>query len=402
MAECCQRYGPAIADSQHQHEGMHIDRVRIAHCLQDVRSGGVERRRLSLARGLDKKRFEQILICTEASPELTNEFQQAGCEVFPVGQLWHGIDPRVIASTRRLLLKFRPEIVHGAVFEGVVMAAVAGRLARVPIIIGEETSDPAGRRWTGHLYYRLLASLTDQMVAVSPAVAHYLTADLHIAAGKVRTIHNGVYEPPPAGPNEVQRVREEFGLCPQSFVVGCVGRLVDSHKRISDAIVAMQLIRSTCPDARLLVIGDGPDRAMLENYATSLGVASTVVFAGFQPRTRPFFEVMDMLLHPAGSEAFGLVLVEAMYAGLPVVATNVGGIPAVVMDGRTGFLVRPRQPEELADRILQLQRDPALRKRMGAAGLEHAREQFSEERYVGEVRAMYEELSNRRLGWRTP
>ena len=130
------------------------------------------------------------------------------------------------------------------------------------------------------------------------------------------------------------------------------------------------------------------------------GVGHAAIFAGYQGQTRPFFEVMDVLAHPAGSEAFGLVLVEAMFAGLPVVATNVGGIPSVVEDGRTAFLIPPRRPDLLADRLIQLLRNPAQRIEMGEAGCARARERFGEKRYVEDVAALYENLiaSRRRHG----
>jgi len=371
-------------------------RIKVVHCLEVVRSGGVERRRLSLAQRLPQERFKQALICTDVSDELREAFTSAGCDVFTVGQARHGLDWRVIRRAARILREIDPDIAHGAVYEGVELAALAGRLAGVPIVVGEETSDPHGRRWTGHLYYRFLCALTNRMVAVSPAVSRYLIHKLRISPNKVRTILNGVRDPGPAPAQEVEQLRRDLGLEPGDFVMGAIGRLVDAHKRVSDAITALKIILAECPRARLIVVGDGPDREALEQLTEEIGVGEAVTFVGYQGRVRPYLDLMDALVHPAASEAFGLVLVEAMYAGLPVVATAVGGIPNVVKDQKTGFLVPPGQPARLAERLLFLWRNPAAREQMGAAGANRARATFSEARYVDEVAALYESLYRHR------
>ena len=378
-------------------------RIRVAHCLEQVRSGGVERRRLSLARRLDPQRFEQIIICTEALPELRAEFEQAGCRVFELGRMTRGVDWPKIRTAARLLREFRPDIVHGAVFEGVIVATLAGRLARVPVIIAEEIITPVGRRFTGHLYFRLLTGLADKVVAISDAVRDYLIGTLRLPRSKVRLIYNGVAEAEPASTEELHDIRTSLGLAEGAPVIGTLSRLAgptghppDSHKRISDAIAAMKPILQRFPNARLLIVGDGPDRPFLEDHARREGLEDAVAFAGFQQRVRPYLECMDVLAHPAETEGLPLVLVEAMLASRPIVASNVAGSNEVVADGETGFLVPVRNPRALADKTIELLGDPQLRARMGAAGLKRARTLFSEDRYVREVANLYEELAPNR------
>jgi glycosyltransferase involved in cell wall biosynthesis len=376
------------------------ERIRVAHCLEQVRSGGVERRRLSLAQRLDPDRFEQMVICTDASGELRREFENAGCRVVTIGALRRGLDWARINAATKLLRGFRPHIVHGAVFEGVIIAALAGRLARVPVIIAEETITPVGRRWTGHLYYRLLTGIADEVVAISKAVAAYLTKTIHLPRSKVRLIYNGVADPGPASAAELKAVRSEFGLRDGAPSIVTVGRLAaprgaapDSHKRVGDLISAMPAVLEQFPDAQLVVVGDGPDRPLLEQLACKAGIAGAVQFAGFRRRVRPFLEVADVLAHASESEGLPLVLVEAMFAARPIVASNVAGSNEVVADGETGFLVPVGHPAALASRIAELLRDPELRARMAEAGLQRARELFSEDRYVNEIVAMYEEVA---------
>jgi len=376
-----------------------MTRIRIAHCLEQVRSGGVERRRLSLARNLDPARFDQIVLCTEASGALRTDFEDAGCRVVELGAVKRG-SWSSIRSAVAVLRDFRPHVVHGAVFEGVITAVLAGKLARVPVIVAEEIISPVDRRWTGHAYFRLLTGAADHVIAISRAVEHYLTDVIRLPRSKVRLIYNGVSAPAPASAVELQAIREQFGLAEGTPVLGTISRLAapalhapDSHKRIGDAISAMRYVLERYPKARLLIVGDGPDREFLQSRAEAEGVTDSVIFAGFQQRTRPFLETMDLQLLPSRTEGLPLVLVEGMFASRPIIATDVAGSNEVVVDGETGFLVSVGEPEILASRACELLADKELRQRMGEAGRKRAETLFSEARYVGQIDEFYEEVT---------
>lgn len=375
-----------------------MDKIRILHCLETVGSGGVEQRRLTLARQLDGARYEQSLVCTKAVGALPARFAEAGCPLHAVGVFRGVLDREPYRQALRVVREFRPHIIHGAVFEGVSLATILGRLARVPVIIGEETSDPVNRRWRGHLLLRLLGALSHQMVAVSPAVEQYLLGRLHLPRSKVTLINNGVAEMAPPDENQVRALRERFELAPEHFVIGTVGRLLDRHKRVSDLLRALAALLPACPEARLLVVGKGPDEGMLRELAGQLGVAAQVRFAGYQADPQPCYALMDVFALASAMEAFGLVLVEAMQAGLPVVATRVGGIPGVVDEGASGLLVPPGQPPALAEALLALRRDPARRQSMGRAGRALATSNFGAERYVRDVDHLYQRLAAQRIG----
>jgi len=370
-----------------------VNKLRILHCLETVGSGGVEQRRLMLAQGLNSAQYEQALVCTQAIGGLPSKFDSVGCPVYEVG-VFNGIFDRIpYARTLRIIRQFKPHVIHGAVYEGVALATVGGRIGRVPIIIGEETSDPVDRRWTGHLLYRLLCSITHQMIAVSPAVQDYLINKIHVPAQKVALVNNGVLRKPPASALQIQEIRDKYGLTPEYFIIGTVGRLVDSCKRISDLIRALSLVLQFYPEARLLIVGDGPDKSLLRDLAASLGVARKVCFTGYQADTQQYYAVMNIFALASAHEAFGLVLVEAMSTGLPVVATCVGGIPFVVKEGETGLLVEPNQPQSLAEAFLRLRQDVALRNDMGFRGKSRAAAEFSGEGYLQRVNDLYQRLA---------
>jgi glycosyltransferase involved in cell wall biosynthesis len=374
-----------------------MTKLRVLHCLETVGSGGVEQRRLLLAQRLDKARYEQALICTKSIGGLPEQFATAGVLPREIGVFRNIFDNERYAKALKFIREFKPDIIHGAVYEGVAVAALAGRWARVPIIIGEETSDPSNRRLQGHLLFRALASLTHNMVAVSPAVQDYLVRTIRLPASKVTLINNGVVESVPASAGQKQALRAALGVEAEDFIIGSCGRLLDEHKRFSDLIRAFAKVREQCPKTKLLIVGDGPDEAMLRALARQVGVEERVLFTGYQGDTRPYYEIMDIFALASAREAFGLVLVEAMFSHLPVVATHVGGIPSIVDAGETGYLVDPANPTELAAKLIALINDAPRRKSMGETGLLRARARFGADRYVRQVDELYQRLAAERL-----
>jgi glycosyltransferase involved in cell wall biosynthesis len=236
------------------------------------------------------------------------------------------------------------------------------------------------------------------MVAVSASVEDYLVHGIKLPANKVTLINNGVAEPVSATEEQKRLVREALRVQADDVIIGCCCRLKDEHKRVSDLIKAFARVHERFPNAKLLIVGDGPDEAMLRSLAGELGVSEHVHFTGYQGNTRPFFEVMDIFALASAYEGLPVALLEAMFARLPVVATRVSGIPSVVRTGETGFLVEPKNPEELADRLLVLLNDAALRETMGETGLALVRANFSADRYVGQFDDLYQGLAAVRLG----
>jgi glycosyltransferase involved in cell wall biosynthesis len=232
---------------------------------------------------------------------------------------------------------------------------------------------------------------------VSPSVEDYLVSGIKLPANKVTLISNGVAEPAPVSADQKLALREALSIKTGELVIGSCGRLLDECKRVSDLIKAFVRVRERFPKTKLLIVGDGPDEAVLRALARQVGVAEHVIFVGYQGDARPFYEIMDIFALASAHEAFGLVLVEAMFAGLPVVATCVGGIPTVVKADETGYLVQPKAPAELADRLIALIDDAPQRKSMGQAGLDRARAEFSADKYVRQLDELYQRLSARRI-----
>lgn len=263
--------------------------------------------------------------------------------------------------------------------------------SRAPLVVTYH-SDIVRQRLLGAAFSPLLHRFLRRAHAVVASSAGYAATSPVLAAhaGKVRVIPFGIEaaDPTDADLAEAARLRARFG---PRVVLG-VGRLV-YYKGFHYLVRSMQHV-----DGTLVLVGDGSLAAPLRAAAAEAGVADRVWFAGAVPRTAPYYAAADVFALPAvaRSEAFGLVQLEAMAAGLPVVNTAIpGGVPFVSPDGETGITVPPADPEALAAALGRLLDDAALRRTLGEAGRARVRERFSAARMAAETLALYREAAAR-------
>jgi glycosyltransferase involved in cell wall biosynthesis len=240
-------------------------------------------------------------------------------------------------------------------------ALLAGFSRRVPTIAVEQLVLPSRRR-RGRVLKWLASVPLAAHIAVGAASARDLRRFFGVPARKIRVIHNGV--------PDIDVVPHEFGRRP---VIGSAARLED-QKALEVLVAALAEI----PDTLLVLIGDGEQRADLERAAVEHGVADRVEFLGWHDDARPFIAGLDVFVLPSRDESFPLSIVEAMLAGTPVVATDVGSVAEAVIDGRTGLLVRSGDPKALAAAIRKLLGDEDLRNQLAGEARRHARDHFTD------------------------
>ena len=369
-------------------------RIRVLHTLCRVYSGGVEQRRLVLARGLPKDQYEHVIITQEASGSLPAKLRAEGWIIHEIGVASHILSPSWHQRAYEIAREFQPDIIHGAVYEGVGLANILGWRLPKAKVISEETSDPTNRSWRGNVLLQLLCLRSSAVIGVSPSVADYLRNIAHIPARKVKLINNAVWPAPDLTLSQLQEYRQSLGLKDTDFVIGSVGRVFDEYKRFSDLIRALKILHDQgFVQAKLLIIGGGPDEQVLANLAAEFGLTKSVIFAGYQAEARHYYPLMDIFALASIREAFGLVLVEAMLAQVPVIATSVGGMPYVLGQGKAGILVPPNSPHDFAKAIFSLYQNPLQRQKIAEAGRMRAELEFSAERYCNEIDALYESLA---------
>lgn len=292
----------------------------------------------------------------------------------------------------RAIKQLRPDIVHAHDPHGVAMAALALSMSTQPKRARLVAARRVDFRLKGNALSRWKYDQVDRFICASDAIREILLAD-GVAASRAVTVHEGidlghVVAAPPAA------LHEEFWLPHGSPIVGNVAALVP-HKGQRHFVEAAALVVREVPDARFVIAGEGELRPTLEHLIKHLNLEKHVILAGFRPDVLSLHKAFDVFVMSSITEGLGTSLLDAMACGRPIVATTAGGMPEVVQDGQTGILVPPRNDRAMADALITLLKDPALRDRMGAAGLALANARFSAERMVADTLLAYRDLVGR-------
>ena len=378
--------------------------VKILYIIGTLDLGGAERQLVALAKGLDRSRFLPLVFCLTATGPLAADLEEAGIEAKCFGLRGLKVWRNPIRIARYLLALFtdlkkeEPEIVHGLLFHAYILGTFAAKIARVPIVI-------TSRRSLGHfkagkphslLAERLVNRMTDLIIANSEAVKQDVVRQEKVEPSKVRVVYNGIdpslYDVP-ADP----ALRASLGIPEEAKVVGVIANLIH-YKGHCFLLQAWQTVKQKIPGARLLLIGDGPLRGELEALVKELHLEEEVLFLGSRQDIPQLLALMDVAVLPSLEEGFPNAVLEAMAAGKPVVATNVGGVPEAIIHEETGFLVPPKDPKALADAIIRVLSDPELAMNMGKAGRDRVIREFSLDRMVRSIEQVYEELTQAKLG----
>jgi glycosyltransferase involved in cell wall biosynthesis len=270
-----------------------------------------------------------------------------------------------------------------------VWACIVGKLAGVPVIVCHEHMwSYGGSRFRSLVDRWLIARFSNAFVAVSEAGRRSMIESEGIPERDVVLLRNGLRSLPPGVHG---RVRSELGIEPERPVVVTVGilRPEKAHSVLIEA--AAELVRGGVPDLRVLIVGDGGERPHLESLIDRLGLGDAVSLLGLRRDIADILAVADLAVCCSDFEGGPLSVMEYMSAELPIVATDVGGLPELVQPDN-GLLVPPRDPAALADAVLVLLRDPERRRRLGRAGRERRDREYGADVYIEHLEALYEEL----------
>jgi glycosyltransferase involved in cell wall biosynthesis len=280
------------------------------------------------------------------------------------------------------------DLIHTHLIHADLYGSFVARLAGVSHLVSTKHNDDAFRT---NAFIKVMTRIAnrrcDRIIAISRHLGDFVQRVEGVKPEKIVPIHYGMMVS--AGwAGDSEGIRRELSLGGDERLVLSIGRLTEQkgHRYLLEA---WRRISSECPRGRLLLVGDGPARERLTRHAERLGVAGSVIFLGWRKDVPRLLEAGDVVVHPSLWEGFGLVLLEAMAAGKPVVGTNVSAIPEIVADGGTGLLVPPRDPSALAEAVLRLLRDAGLRSAMGCAGRERVNREFTVDKMVSAHEAVY-------------
>ena len=363
--------------------------LRVLQVVGNAVIGGAENHVLTLARTFDRDRYRVAVVCPRPGP-LVDALREQRIPVHLIEMVKPAADDEyepllpALWALYALFRRWRPDVVHSHLYPAHLHATLAGQLAGVPALISTAHTliVRPGDPW-------LLGLTRGRVIAVSQA-AKALLVGAGVPPGRVRVIYNGIEPRYFEDQTEAaRRIRQELGIAADAPVVGMIARL--SPEKGHD--VFLQVAREVAarrPDARFLVVGAGPLSAELQQLSAALGLAEQVIFTGARRDVTALNHVIDVFLLPSREEALPLAVLEAMAAERPVVATAVGGVPEVVVDGETGFLCQPGERAPLARAVLALLERPELRAALGRRGRRRAASRFGVERMVQETARYYQ------------
>jgi glycosyltransferase involved in cell wall biosynthesis len=373
-------------------EGRMSEPLNVTHVVLSMDLGGLERVVLDLVRAGQGFGQRVAVACTQRPGSLAPRVEALGARLAYVGKT-PGSRLKAIAAMKALLRELRPDVVHTHQAGALLYAGPAARGAGVPAVVHTEH----GKHYPGHLRTRVIGRLSggfaSRYFCVSQEIAATAVAHHIVPSRKVHVVPNGIDTARFARRDGRDEARRAVGLPAGATIIGTVGRLSEIKRQ---DLLIRAFARAAIPGALLLLVGDGPMMDSLRGLASGLGLGESVRFAGYQDEPERYVRAMDVFALTSRSEGMPLAVLEAWAAGVPVVASRVGGLPEMIDDGRTGLLFEPDDEAALASVLAALGGDPERCRRVGEAGLERVRSRFDVRVMAETYERHYREILSRR------
>ena len=361
------------------------------HIVAALSYGGLERVVIDICKNLDPTRFEPIIVCTKNRGEFAGELEEAGIKVISFDNnsrpAWKYFSFLLL---RRVIKEQCPDLVHTHNTDPFLDTTLALlTLGRRPVFLHTDhvRQFPDKRRY---MVAEFVAShVVDKIIAVSAELRKNLMKYQHIRGEKIGVISNGIDHHKYLNTQQNPKMKQH-GLDRFDHVIGSIS-VLRQQKGLKYLIAAAPAIIEQFPDVCFALVGDGPERELLEQQVTRLGVEENVLFFGFQQRVETYLRCFDIFAMPSLYEGLPLALLEAMAAGRCVVASAVGGIPDVVEDGENGLLLDADDlKRSLTNSITMLLADRQLRERLAENGYQTFMRRFSVDKMVSIYERLYE------------
>ena len=361
--------------------------------------GGTERQFVRLVRGINQNQYDIVIACLQRCGPLLSEVESLGVSIveFPIDSLYNSKAAKLFVQLVRFLYREQIQIVHTFDFYTSVFAVPAARIAGVPVVLASRRELLNLRSPWQQRAIRIACRLATGVVVNSRAAGHDMVGLESGRRRRIDVLPNCIDLDEFESKLSPGEIRRELGLSARSIVIGALGKL-RPEKDLETFLLAARSILDAIPLAEFLVIGDGPAANKLKWLADDLHLSKSVHFLGERSDVPDLVAALDILVLSSYTESFPNAILEAMAMGKPVVATNVGGIPELVEEGQTGFLVPPRDPKAVADRVLSLCRDSARRLQMGRAARARVESTFTVHAVTARLEGIYARSLRERFG----
>jgi glycosyltransferase involved in cell wall biosynthesis len=345
-----------------------MEKINILHIYQNSKIGGVQQQLLSLFKAYNRERFNPIFCCLGPKQEMGKEIEGTGIEFISLNKLrYNRFSPGIVLELHRLMKIKQIHVVRTHRYRSNLYGRLAAFSSGVPVIIASVHDNyRTDKRPKRRIMNRILSKITDKIVAVSEDVKEDIIRYDRIDPSKVQVIPNGIDVERFNPEKNTSNIRKEFPLEEDDIVIGFIGRIVPA-KGLKYLLNALPYLKEEFKSIKLLVVGEGSLVEELKEKAKKNNIFDNILFTGGRRDIPEILASIDIFVMPSTAEGLPNSLLEAMAMGKPVVATEVGGIPELIKNGRTGLLVPPRNPEALATAIRDLISNDQLAAKMGQA-----------------------------------
>lgn len=359
-------------------------RIKVCHIIPTLVQGGAEKQLSLLATNLDRSRFEvHVVVLTHSGP-LEKQLRDASIEVHVIGKRWK-FDPTSYLRLKKCLQSLAPDIVHTWLFAANSYGRWAAASCKVPVIIAAERCVDPWKAWWNHAVDRLSLKHTSCIATNTNAIVDFY--DRHqIPSQLFRVIPNAIQ--PAARTISKVELFERLGIPPRKYVIGAIGRLWP-QKGYPDLIWASELVRIVLKDVWVVILGDGPQRQRLMELRDQYGSQDALKFVGHRTDASELLTAFDLLWNGSHYEGQSNTILEAMVAGVPVVATDIPGNRDLVQNAETGYLYPVGDVGHLSRQSAAILMDAELRQRMSEQSKLRASEHFSLEKMVEGYQHLY-------------
>ncbi|MEL7357735.1 MAG: glycosyltransferase [Cyanobacteria bacterium J06560_6] len=366
--------------------------MKILHSITTINRGGAENHLFELVKdqAVDN---EVMLTYLKGDHYWQQRLEELGVKTVHLGLKFYG-DVRPCLKLRSHITHFQPDIIHAHLppAELYTYLALLG-LKQYPLVVSKHNDEPFYNIKGQRSLARAIARKAKRLIAISDTVkTNVCLQELACPPQKVETIYYGIDPTPYTAVTEqsVSQLRDRWSISPDTYLIGTVARLAP-QKSLHILLKGFSLyLKNSSLKTKLVIVGRGPLEAELKQLAHDLTIQDDVIWAGYREDIPAVMNAIDLFALTSKYEGFGLVLLEAMAAGRPVVASNISAIPEVVDDGVTGLLVSPEDPYELAQAFCFFE-DSAKRVQYGIAGKTRALEKFSPKKMIAKTQSVYEQ-----------
>lgn len=369
---------------------MEKKKLKILYMITGLKLGGAEIQLLNMVKNINRDLFDCSILYIKGEPDIEGDFNNLNIKVYN-NSIYSLFNPIKYVEIFRIIKNNDFDILHTHLIHCNLIGRVIGRLAGVKSIINSEhnTSNWQKNNFFLIILYKITLKYVDIIHCISNSVKTKITDKIDIDNKKLRIVYNGI--------NMNHFITKQEGIKKELFsiepypVLGCVSRL-DKRKGLEYLIRAIKILKNTYKNIKLLLVGEGSEKKSLTKLVNDLKLEEQILFVGKTNETKKYLQALDVFVLPSLQEGLSIAIIEAMAAGVPVIASNVNGIPEVVTNNLDGILIDPQDEYKIAKAVEKLINNKTFRDSLVENAYEKVKVKFDIKNIVNEFQDLYLEL----------